>query len=405
VPLQGLKYPRFAVILSRLLELLFTPLAFLTKKPTRNLQPRRILIVEPFNLGDLISLSVMLDPLRRRFATAEIHLLVKPAGKTLYKNDQRIAMIHSFEFPWTSREKKFLLGRIQILALIKMIRKLRNLAFDIGIDTRGDIRSQILMVVLGCRIRAGFTNYLCSNLKIRGFLLSDNAGHLPPQQRCLINLAVLRVLGCENAEPRLRPISLRKSKDISKPLRVLCHPGAGWVYRLWKADRWATLIGKILESFDAEILVAGNKTDLALLEEIRSQVSGTVAFVSTSLEELQAFIQGADLMVCLDSGPMHIAAACDLPLVALFGPGFKEIWKPYSFSSCIIDHQDLYPCAPCLQKRCVLPDANCMDAITPEEVFEKVSEMIPDVFKRKSTKDKKRRRTESPHSTEHHEVD
>jgi ADP-heptose:LPS heptosyltransferase len=350
-----------------------------------NLQTPARFVILP--IASTPSIPFPLSSIRRRFAGAEIHLLVKPAGKTLYKNNQRIAKIHPFEFPWASRKKKLLLGRIKILPLIEMVRNLRSLGFDICIDTRGDVRSQILMVLLGCRIRAGFTNYLCSNLKIRGFLLFHNAGHLPSQQRCLINLAVLRVLGCENPEPALGPIFPRKKKDVSKTLRVLCHPGAGWVHRLWKADRWAALIGKILENYDVEILVAGEKGDLDLMHQIRSQVSGTVAFVNTSLEDLQAFIQNADLLICLDSGPMHIAAASEVPVVALFGPGYKEIWKPFSSSSCIIDHQDLYPCAPCLQKRCILPKANCMDAITLEEVFQKVSEMIPDAFKKKIRED------------------
>jgi ADP-heptose:LPS heptosyltransferase len=403
--LKGLKYPRPTVILSRLLELVFFPLGFLARRPNEHLQSRRILIVEPFNLGDIVSLSVMLDPLRRRFPGTEIHLLVKPAGKVLYKNDQRIAMIHSFEFPWASREKTLLVGRIKLLPLIKMIRKLRSLEFDIGIDTRGDIRSQIFMVLLGCRIRAGYTNYLCSNVEIKGLLLSHNAGQMPQQQRCLINLAVLRVLGCEPAEPALRPISPRKSKARFKSFKVLCHPGAGWVHKLWKADRWALLIEKILQNFSVEVLVVGEKHDLVLLEQIRSQVTGPVSFSLTSLEELVTLIQGTDLMICLDSGPMHIAAAYDLPLIALFGPGYKEIWKPFNLNSRMIEHQDRYPCAPCLQKRCILPKANCMDAITWEEVFEKVLEMVPDIFRTKLFKDTKGSNTESPRQTKRGDID
>jgi len=347
----------------------------------------------------------MLDPLRRSFPGTEIHLLVKPAGKVLYKNDRRITMIHSFEFPWASREKKLLLGRIKILPLIKMVRKLRSLEFDIGIDTRGDIRSQILMAVLGCRIRAGYTNYLCSNVEIKGLLLSHNAGQMPQQHRCFINLAVLRVLGCEPAEPAFRPISPRKSKDISRPFRVLCHPGAGWVHKLWNADRWAVLIEEILQNFYAEVLVVGERNDLVLLEQIRSQVTGPVSFSLTSLEELVTLIQGTDLMICLDSGPMHIAAAYDVPLIALFGPGYKEIWKPFNFNSCLIEHQDRYPCAPCLQKRCILPNANCMDAITSEEVFENVLEMVPDIFRTKFFKDSKGPSTESPRQTKRGDID
>lgn len=376
-------------MLSRLLELLFLPILLVTKKTLRNIPIRTILLIEPFNLGDLVSLSVMLDPLRRRFPQSEIHLLVKPLGINLYKHDSRIAMIHPFKFPWAEIEKKFLLGSIRIFALIKMIRELRSIGFDIGIDTRGDIRSHILMVLLGCKIRVGFTNYLCSNLKIRGFLLTHNAGHLQPQQRWHINLSVLRLLGCMDTKPVPGLMLPLKAQSMCKTLKILCHPGASWVYRRWKADRWVALIRKILANFDVEIVVTGDKNDLPLMNEIQGQVSQAVAFVNTSLQRLQMLIQTADLVICLDSGPMHIAAAYGVPLIALFGPGFKEIWHPLSSHSCIIDHQDLYPCAPCLQKRCIFPKANCMDAITSEEVFEKASEIILDIFKRKHVENRK----------------
>jgi ADP-heptose:LPS heptosyltransferase len=144
------------------------------------------------------------------------------------------------------------------------------------------------------------------------------------------------------------------------------------------------------------IRVIGEQGENPHLASIQKGVPQSVNFKITTLVDLLSEIQIADLILCLDSGPMHIAAAYEKPLIALFGPGNKEIWKPYSLNSCIIDHQDLYPCAPCLQKRCVLPEANCMDAITPEEVFEKVSEVIPDAFRRTIVKDNPCCDTDSP---------
>jgi len=387
--LKGLKYPRHTVFLSRLVEVVFFPIAAFIRKAARNHEVKRILIVEPFNLGDVISLAIMFDPLHRRFPKAEIHLLTKSLGNEIYREDPRVTEIHAFEFPWAKRGRKWDPRTLNLHALFQLIRKLRKASFDIGIDTRGDIRTQILMVLLGCKVRVGYTNYLCSNVVTLGLLLTHNAGQLKATQRFLINLEVIRQLGCAIADYHPHPLLPLRNTGQQNTFTVLCHPGAGWKFRLWQCDRWIALINKIVRHYDVGVRVIGEQSEGPHLVDIRKGVSQAVDFKITTLVDLVSEIRTADLILCLDSGPMHIAAAYEKPLIALFGPGHKDIWRPYSLSSCIIDHQDRYPCSPCLQKRCVLPEANCMDAITPEEVFEKVSEMIPDVFRRTGVEDRR----------------
>lgn len=389
MPSRNLKYPRHTVTLSRLLELVFSPLAILIRKAALNHEVKRILIVEPFNLGDVISLSIMFEPLRRRFPKAEIHLLTKGLGMEVYRKDPRIAEIHAFEFPWAKRKKKWDSRTLNLCAFLRLFRKLHRARFDIGIDTRGDIRTQILMVLLGCKIRVGYSNYLCSNVVTMGLLLTHSAGKLNATQRFLINLEVIRQLGCAMEDAPPRPLLQPGNKGRPNRFTLLCHPGAGWKFRLWQNDRWIALINRILRHYDVSVRVIGEQSDGPLLVDICRGVPQAVDFKKTTLGDLLFEIRAADLVLCLDSGPMHIAAAYEKPLVALFGAGNKDIWRPYSLRSCIVDHQDLYPCAPCLQKRCLFPEANCMDAITPEEVFEKVSEMIPEVFRRTRHEDRR----------------
>jgi ADP-heptose:LPS heptosyltransferase len=389
MPLKGLKYPRHTVVLSRLLEVVFFPFAALIRKAARNHEVKRILIVEPFNLGDVISLAIMFEPLRRRFPKAQIHLLTKGLGNEIYREDPRITKIHAFEFPWAKRGRKWDPRTLNLCAFFQLIRKLRKASFDIGIDTRGDIRTQILMVLLGCKVRVGYTNYLCSNVVTMGLLLTHSAGELKPTQRFLINLEVIRQLGCAMEDAPPRPLLRQGNTGRTNKFTVLCHPGAGWKFRLWQNDRWIALINKMVRHYDVSVRVIGEQSEGPHLVDIRKGVPQAVDFKITTLADLVSEIRTADLILCLDSGPMHIAAAYEKPLVALFGPGHKDIWKPYSLRSCVIEHQNLYPCAPCLQKRCLFPEANCMDAITPEEVFEKVSEMIPDAFRGTGVEDRR----------------
>jgi ADP-heptose:LPS heptosyltransferase len=387
--LKGLKYPRHTVFLSRLVEVVFFPIAAFIRKAARNHEVKRILIVEPFNLGDVISLAIMFDPLHRRFPKAEIHLLTKGLGNEIYREDPRVTEIHAFEFPWAKRGRKWDPRTMNLRSLFYLIRKLRKASFDIGIDTRGDIRTQILMVLVGCKVRVGCSNYLCSNVVTMGLLLTHSAGELNATQRFLINLEVIRQLGCAMEDAPPHPLLQPGNEGRTNRFTVLCHPGAGWKFRLWQNDRWIALINRILRHYDVSVRVIGEQSDGPHLVHICRGVPQAVDFKITTLGDLLSEIRAADLVLCLDSGPMHIAAAYEKPLVALFGAGHKDIWKPYSLRSWVIDHQDLYPCAPCLQKRCLFPEANCMDAITPEEVFEKVSGMIPEAFRRTGVEDRR----------------
>ena len=132
----------------------------------------KILIIEPFQMGDVASLSVMIEPLKKKFPESSIILLTKTRNENIFEFDGRIKVITS-EFPWSDYDKKWSLNRyFKLLVDIFRIRKLR---IDIGIDPRGDIRSQVILLMIGCRERLGYTNYMNSNVNTRGLLLTQTA--------------------------------------------------------------------------------------------------------------------------------------------------------------------------------------------------------------------------------------
>lgn len=115
----------------------------------------------------------------------------------------------------------------------------------------------------------------------------------------------------------------------------------------------------------------GDASSDALIKEI---VQGTPKQVInlagvTSVRELICLIDECDVLVSNDSGPMHIAAALDTPLVALFGSTDEDVTGPYGKPSSILRHKT--DCSPCLKRVCPI-DFRCMMQITVEEVAEKV---------------------------------
>ena len=153
------------------------------------------------------------------------------------------------EFPWSDYDKKWNLKRyFKLLLDIIRIRKLR---IGMGIDPRGDIRSQVVLLMTGCRERLGYTNYMNSNVTTRGLLLTQTAENPPMEHRYDRNLNLLNYLGIKNIYPVKFPsidvssinLEVKKRDEIS----VLIHPGAGWIYRQWPVNNWVKLIQNYLK--------------------------------------------------------------------------------------------------------------------------------------------------------------
>ncbi len=391
---QGYSYPSTKVWLARVIEWFTAPLPWLT---ARTNEIRKILILEPYLLGDAALLAIMLAPLKARFPEADIHLLVQSSSVGVFKNDPRVSKTHGFSFPWVKKTHKYYLWQWRWRELIQFVVAMRRERFDVGIDSRGEIRNQVLMCLFGCSRRVGFTNYLCSNLRIRGTLLTDSLGNVPLQHRTRINME-LCTFGTENgqwskrhrsripggqapslpyAAPALKSDAEAASLASTGPFTIVFHTGGGWQYKLWDDDCWAELISRAALAFRARISVIGAAVDKERLDTMRQRVPDTVQFMVTQMDDLMRTLCRASLIVCLDSGPMNIASMLGKPILALFGPGLVEMYAPISAGSRVIHHQHKFPCAPCGQSVCVSPHANCVNDISSDEVFETLTQMVP----------------------------
>ncbi|MCX7010333.1 MAG: glycosyltransferase family 9 protein [Kiritimatiellaeota bacterium] len=320
----------------------------------------------------------MLAPLKQKFPQAEIHLLIHPGGVELFSRDSRVTCAHGFDFPWVRRASKFDSTKPVWSALFRCMRDLRALRFDIGVDARGEVRNQILMLLIGCRRRVGATNYLCSNMRIRGRLLTDSLGDVPLKHRTQINFDLCAALGCEVDRNHFLPALEWPAQKAHEEFTVLMHTGAGWRFRLWPENNWTRLIQRIVSELRVRVRIVGSPDEQPRLEAIRRGLpEGSATFLRTTFGELIDEIKSCDLMIALDSGPMHIATMLGKPVIALFGPGIVPMYEPISPGSSIVHHQSVYDCAPCAQKNiCLHPQNNCVASISVHEVFNPVREQV-----------------------------
>jgi ADP-heptose:LPS heptosyltransferase len=377
--LKILRYPKYKVIASKILEIIFAPLSLFSRRSKLPLK-QKILLFDPFELGDAAMLSVMLDPLRKKFPEAKIHILIKPAFQVLYKNDPRVDKIHTFTMPWAKRRNKWPAFFKSLVPLCTFIYKLRKESFSIVIDARGDIRAQVFLVLLGCPVRVGCTQYVNSNISVWGLLLTNKTGFVPLLNKVQYNLHILKEgLGCNIDGYKLRLIYGGQISH-NNVYRIVCHPGAGWVHRLWPEERWAQLVNKILLHYNVCITFVGGPGEGTLLQKIKDDVVDKIEFKLTTLDELLEIFSTSDLFIGLDSGPLHIATALGKKIIALFGPGNLTLWRPYSEIAEVVTHAEKFDCAPCVQDKCTSPANSCMQAITISDVYDAVERAVPVQF-------------------------
>lgn len=375
-------YSHSKVASSILLEVLaFTCLwpLLIIQRP-KNDAVRNILLIEPFQMGDVLSLTPLISPLLKKFPGGKVFVFSKPGSGQVLQSDPRISQVFMADIPWADHGAKSLSWR-RTWSVIRTVWALRGQRLDVGIDTRGDIRSQILLVLAGCRIRVGYTNYLNSNIDQLGLLLNKREKRGSCVHRFEWNVQLLKQL--EIPVHELLPIQFPSffpdtSPHSPNPAYLVLHIGGGWLYRRWSQEKWSELVNELVRLTDYELMVIGGAGERELVTDIQIRVTSNqrVRFCVTSLQELVQLIRSCDLFVGLDSGPMNLATCLNKKVVALFGPGEFNMWRPLTEGSRVVRRVERFPCSPCLQIMCLYPHHNCMAEIQVEDVMNAIVQTL-----------------------------
>ena len=304
---------------------------------------RNILLLELWHIGDVVLATSALQRLRRMYPAARVTLLAKPHAVELLEGSNLVDEIITFDFPWTSMSGKYRLGRYDRAEIARIVRRLRAEKIDLSIDCRMDLRNNLLTRSIRAGRRVGY------NFGGGGFLLTDAVPPGPADRHKVDDwMALLDQLsgssgGTEQAvpEPRLavssvernEALTLLKSYGVQQGETIVAiHAGGSYPSKRWPADSFAE-IGKRLASAHGARLLAfidpdGCGSDM--------QLGRDAIFVRTTLREMMALLTHCDLLICNDSGPMHIAAALGVPVVAVFRTGSPEAYGPRGFGHTVV---------------------------------------------------------------------
>jgi heptosyltransferase I len=311
--------------------------------------PRRILIIKPSAIGDVVHTLPILNLLKRRWPEAEISWLVTPGCAPLLDRHPQLTEVIQFNRNRFGHAWRSLTATS---AFARMIAGLRRRRFDWVLDFQGLFRSGWITWLTGADTRVGFDD--AREGAPAFYTHAVSSGGWWHQHAIGRYLSMAAALGCDR-EPvefhfAVDPADRAAAAAMVPPSArfAVLIPGSLWPTKRWPPEKFAKLAPALQERFGLDTVLLGiaSEAEAAAAIPARFNLVGR-----TTLRQTIALLERADLVVANDSGPMHIASALGRPLVAIYGPTNPILTGPYGRLDSVL-RLDL-PCGPCLERECV----------------------------------------------------
>lgn len=305
---------------------------------------RRILVIKLSAVGDTVLAQPALRSIRQRYPDAHLTWVASPVNVGAAK------MLGLADELRTVDLRALASNPIRALGLVRELRKQRfDLAFDFDQWSR---LTALLTLLSGAPLRIGF------DTRGQGRGLAYNRPYAPtPHTHELDRFNALAQLADATADRDLRlqlPAPAREYAEqlvsAVPPPRVALHPGCGAVGapRQWPVDRYAAVGDFAARELGAQVFITGGPDETEVTAAVASQmkVSARVLCQDFAFSEFAAVLAQMDVVVCGNTGAMHISAAVGTPTVAIHGPTDPRRWGPAGERHVVL--KSPLPCSPCL---------------------------------------------------------
>lgn len=330
--------------------------------------PKKILIVKPSSLGDIIHSFPFLNILTESFPSSEIHWIVAKGFEELLENHPMVKKV------WIINKDRWkdLRNTIEtVKEFTFLFNKLKSEYYDIVIDLQGLLRSGLITFFTSAPLRIGFKearegSALFYTHKVEG----GKEIHAVDRY-----IKIASFIGCEVKDIKFPMPLIKESERIKKIKEDLKDygvivPGARWKTKIWDLEKFSKLVSLL----DMKTIIVGSKADEGIAKKIESCSEGRAISLAgkTDIKELLSIIRGARFVVSNDSGPMHIASAFNIPVIAIFGPTNPIRTGPYGQGHIVL--RSRLSCSPCYKREC--NTIQCMRDISVESVYDAINNLI-----------------------------
>jgi heptosyltransferase-2 len=333
----------------------------------------KILIVQTAFAGDVILSTPLAEALKRCYPSSEVHFLAIPGPADLLKNNPFISRIWIFDKRGLDKSP---------LKLIKWMRRLKAEQYDLAVVPHRSIRSASLVRGAAIPRIVGFD-------KSAGRILFTDVVKYPNCHEVDRNLKLLSVIGCdERMAPKLFPGEAEEAAvnaflsetGVENEPFISMAPGSVWPTKRWLPEYFAETAGLLYKNRRVRTVLIGGQSERELGEYIQQNAGESVVNSMGALSHLAsaALIRRSALMVSNDSAPAHLAAAVNIPVIAVFGPTIPAFgFGPYGPDHIIVE-TDLI-CRPCGihgGKRCKEIHFKCMRDILPLRIMAEIEKVL-----------------------------
>ncbi len=346
-----------------------------------NNETRQILIVKPSSLGDIVHTLPMAHALKRCFPGCRLGWIVQDVFAGLLERDSAVDAVYPVHISSTSDPHAGRFVYLQALqetlsSLRRLRRSFKEHPYDLVLDLHASFRSGLLGRTNPGGERIGFKDARELNCFFQNRLIPvpDSAEHALDKNLLFCEQLHCRAtdedfyMCCSPEDKTVVQAFLRRQGIDESQSIIYANPAARWQTKFWPGEKWAECADRFFGQGKVMVF-GGSSADLPYIESI-TRLMRTKPFVAAgrfSLAESVALIQRSGLYVGLDSGPMHMAALCGVPVVALFGPTHPARVGPYGVAHQIVRAENL-DCLECRQRSC--DHLSCMKGISVQMVYD-----------------------------------
>jgi len=338
-------------------------------------KPKRILIVRTDRLGDVILSTPVIKNLRAAFPEAYIAFMCRPYTKDALEGNPYLDKVIICDKYGKHKN---------IRGIIKLSSDLRKENFDWAIILHPTNRVHLVTFLAGIPFRVGWHRKM-------GFLLNKKIPHIKQEGKkheLEYTLDILKELQIPIIDKHpFFPISDKAEEKIEKLLRehglsksdkfVVIHPSASCPSKRWPQSKFSQLIKILRERNDLKVVVITAKDEIEFGDKIVKEKEVIDLRGKLTICEIGSLLKRSSLFISNDSGPVHIAASLETPVISIFGrkdSGLSPLrWRPLAENSFYF-HKDA-GCQVCFAHKCQ-KGFLCLEQISPEEVAEKAISIL-----------------------------
>ena len=365
--------------------------------------PKKVLFIELSEMGSTVLAYPAMKYVLKRYPSVELYFLIFEQNRFSVDMlgiipEKRVLTI-SLRSPL-----HFLVSTIKTLGVIRKAQL--DMVFDLELFSRF---SSLLTGLAGARTRVGYVKYHEEGL-YRGSFMTHRIFYNPHQHMSRNFMALVKSIEHDGEYPLLKAVIQKQEMEEPRyqsmesdleglkgrlatinpvvsesEFLVLFSPNAGDLLpiRAWPLENYVALAQRILERFNAVVIVIGLEGASRDATEILGRVGSErcIDFTNqTSFKDLLNLLNLADVLVTADGGPAHFAALTPIKSVVIFGPETPVLYAPLGGNTTCLFAR--LACSPCLSaynhRKTSCRESKCMDAVTVDTVFEAVSEALPD---------------------------